>query len=330
MKHWIVGTLWLLLAGTLLGCSALAPKPTPTPQPTATLVPPTATTAPTATSVPKPTVAPTATQVPPSATATRAPAAPTLGAAAGVATSVPVAPTAPAVPAANYNGEWQGKAENYSVAFTIEENQMTNLNVSYNGNAGACRALSLFYSNSVENAPIKGKDVNAQLAFRDGALVTLGGTFGSNAEAAGTMIFKGKFEGCGEYEVKVAWTAKRGAASTAPVAPTAPASNAGTPDEDAQKILRAFFAAINAKSLDTALALVDDDVVFNIGGNNGIGKDSFKSFWQNQINRGVTITISNVTESFGSLMFSLQLGSNSTSNNMVEVEDGKIIIMMLR
>ena len=287
----------LLVASFIVGCGSAAPS--------VAQVLPTMTVA-------APTTAPVATTARP----TNAPAQPT------------VAPTTAAQPSVNYNGEWKGTtSSDSSFSLIVDNNQLTYFNLNYSGAAGKCQSISFSYANSLENAPIQGKDFSAQATFQSGDQITLTGSFKSNTEVAGSFTIKGTGDMCGAFEVKGTFTAQNGGSAA-----SAPGSSNPAPTGDsASKTLRAFFDAINAKNVDAALALVDDTVTFNIASTTGMGKAQLKTYLQGQINHGVTYTLSNLDDQGDSVDFSLKTGNGAVTddNNSSFNDDGKIDFMMV-
>ncbi len=245
-----------------------------------------------------PTRAPVAPTVAAVATRASAPASPT----AAAATSAPVQPTRAPAPtqaaspttsaSAGYDGDWSGATNPHDmpIAFTVESNQLTNVDLGYAVQTGSC-TVSGSQSQDTQ-ARIGGKAFNVQFTDDNNYQYIFTGAFTANTQANGTLDVKGTSALCGAFEAKLTWKATIGAASSSAPTVSDATPTTGIADTD---VLLAFFKAVNAKKLDDALALVDDQVVFNIAGTPGIGKDALKAYLQNQMSRNVTFTASNLT-----------------------------------
>jgi len=113
--------------------------------------------------------------------------------------------------------------------------------------------------------------------------------------------------------------------SPAQSSPTVPA----TPDPAG--IISAYFMAVNAKDLDTAMTFVADDAVFSVGGPAGgikTGKDEIRAWLQSEVDRGITFEMSNVqvTGDKVTMAFKVFLNNRQVGEGVREaiVEDGKI------
>ena len=96
-------------------------------------------------------------------------------------------------------------------------------------------------------------------------------------------------------------------------------------------VLLVFFQAINRKDVDAALALTDDQVVFNIASTPGIGKDALKVYLQKQISHNVTYTVSNLKSMDLVLSFTLQASDTGSrvDGDMASVDSGLIQTLTL-
>lgn len=252
-------------------------------------------------------------------------------------TSAPI-PTKPATSsgqstATGYYGQWEGTtSSDTSVSFGVSGNQITSVNLSYSVQAGGC-SVSGSYSTTPDNALINGNTFTIQLTDSDGKQFTFTGTFASNTQASGTLQVKGPTESCGAIDAKATWKATSAAAdsnstsSATPDVSTAPAT-VSIADTD---VLLAFFQAVNAKNLDAALALVDDQVVFNIASTPGIGKEDLKAYLQNQTSRNVMYTASNLTSNGGVVSFTLKTSDKTTAvdGDTATVDENKIQTLVL-
>jgi ketosteroid isomerase-like protein len=299
-------------AAVLLAACDGAPKPTSAPAaPTTVLVQPTRTAAPPAATVPAPTSAPIK--------ATTAPRA-----------------TQPANPSpsaqASYDGDWSGTTNPHDmpVSFTVENNQLTDVNLGYAYHSGDCTVSGNQSQNP--NARINGKTFSVQFTDDNGYQYNFTGTFTSNTEANGTLNVKGTSTVCGAFEAKLTWKATTGAASSSDTSSDMSDATPTTGIADTDVVL-AFFKAVNANKLDDALALADDQIVFNLAGTPGIGKDALKAYLQDQISRHVTFTVSNLTSNDGiTLRFTLQASDQSApvDGETASIGDSKIQTLVLQ
>jgi len=121
--------------------------------------------------------------------------------------------TAEAPPAAanSLAGYWVGNSgPDLPISFTVQNNQVTDLNASYMGQKDSCS----FNGNLGSNAPavISAKSFTSKGKSEDGSReFTATGTFTSMTEASGSLVWKGKSELCGDFEIPYKWTAKKSA-----------------------------------------------------------------------------------------------------------------------
>jgi ketosteroid isomerase-like protein len=80
---------------------------------------------------------------------------------------------------------------------------------------------------------------------------------------------------------------------------------------DSMDVLLGFFDAINANDLDTAMTLVQDDVIMTAGSTTIIGKADLKTYLQKQAAQNVTYTASNLDSTGDIVNFTLQAGDNA-------------------
>jgi limonene-1,2-epoxide hydrolase len=107
-----------------------------------------------------------------------------------------------------------------------------------------------------------------------------------------------------------------------------PISDATPAGSDAD-VVKAFFGAVNAKDVDGALAMVDDNVIYTIGKTNGIGADGLRTFLESQANAGTRIDVSGISTDLVSVNFSATMGGVSLTGSAI-VQDGKIVILKLQ
>jgi len=234
---------------------------------------------------------------------------------------------------AGYAGDWNGTTSSADtpISFTVENNQVTFVNLSYSVRSGDC-SLSGSLSKTV-NATINGKAFTMQITDDDGKQYIFAGTFTSNTQASGTLQVKGTSQTCGAFDAKATWNAQVGAASSDASADSTPDTSAmpASANMSDSDVLLVFFQAINRKDVDAALALTDDQVVFNIASTPGIGKDALKVYLQKQISHNVTYTVSNLKSMDLVLSFTLQASDTGSrvDGDMASVDSGLIQTLTL-
>lgn len=237
-----------------------------------------------------------------------------------------------------FDGDWEGaNSAGTPVGFTIKNNQVTYINPNYAVKTGAC-SLSGGIGRSV-NAPITDKNFSVTVTDDDGKQFTFSGKFVSDIEATGTLRVKADKSFCGAVEGEMTWSAKNSAVIVA-LAPTATRVAPGAtksapptiaiPDGPDATVVKKFFDAINAKNLDAALALVDDNVIYNFGATTGIGKPGLRAYLATQIASGATFQLSNVKTNPAAVTFSAQVGATTYSQGQAMFTDGKMIILKLQ
>lgn len=240
-----------------------------------------------------------------------------------------VAPQSTAPATTGYNGEWAGKeSDDNSISFTVEDDKISYASVNYFAQSGSC-SLSGTVGKPIENTPITGNTFTFQVANSDGIQFTVTGTFSSSAEASGTLQIKGTSQTCGAVDAKATWKSSRG--------PT-PAENSASPTEaptaaseatsvDSLDVVNAFFSAVNDKNYDAALALVNDEVVFTIGSEAGVGKEQLRAV----LERGITYTTFNFNVT-GDIVGLAATGSDGKTYEKCSIilEQGKIEVLTLQ
>jgi len=130
-----------------------------------------------------------------------------------VVDSAPVQPppaAVPAPPADTFEGEWKGDSgPDLPLSFSVEKNQVTSLNASYSGKNGTCN-----YNGGIGSdgpVPINNKTFTSRgkNTMHGETEFTATGTFTSPTEASGTLVWKGKSELCGDFNLEYKWTAKK-------------------------------------------------------------------------------------------------------------------------
>jgi hypothetical protein len=165
-----------------------------------------------------------------------------------------------------------------------------------------------------------------QLTDSDGKQFTFTGTFVSNTQASGTLQVKGPTNSCGAIDAKSTWTAQIAPAASSDTT-TSPSATVPQFASDAD-VVRAFFDALNAKDVDAALALVDDNLIYTFGSTNGIGTDDLGVYLNSQVSRGATYQLSNVQAKVASVEFTVKVGATSFKGSAM-FQDGKIVILKL-
>jgi hypothetical protein len=126
------------------------------------------------------------------------------------AVAVEEAEEAPAAPTMTpYEGSWDGKADpDLPLNFTVEGNQVTYFFANYHGQSGTCSYNGAF-SNKGPSA-VTGNTFTAYGQTDNGPIeFNAAGTFTSPTEASGTIVWKGKSDLCGPFEIKSNWKAKK-------------------------------------------------------------------------------------------------------------------------
>ena len=232
--------------------------------------------------------------------------------------------------ATSTDGHWEGTtSSDSSISFDVDNKQITYINLNYNVQAGSC-SLSGSYGKTPDNAQIKGSTVALQFTDSDGLQFIFGGNFTSNTQANGTLEVKGPTTNCGAIDAKSTWTAQ----NTPPDAQPTPSSSSSTgigTSMDATDVLMAFFDAINAKDLDTAMNFVQDDVIVNAGSTTIMGAADLKTYLQKQTARNITYTASSLNSIGDIVNFSLKTSDQASAvkGDTAIVQDGQIQILTL-
>jgi ketosteroid isomerase-like protein len=175
----------------------------------------------------------------------------------------------------------------------------------------------------------------------NGVVVVFAGTF-SAGQATGTLQATGKLP-CDAPEIKTTWSAQNTSvtvaptkpAATIPAAPTkslAPQPTAPTNASDPKSVLEAFFAAVNSKNVDAALAHAEDSLIFDIGAANGIGKDDLRASLMALNARNITFTMSNPRVVGNTIINFTAQASDGTvyKNSSAILTKGKISILTIK
>ena len=232
-----------------------------------------------------------------------------------------------------YDGSWTGTntVDNKEILFTVENNEIISVALNYTGESNGCDYHGAISTGSrtggIDAITIDGGSFSAVVPHTNDEL-TFSGAFTSESEASGTLLIKSSADGlCGVYEKEISWTASKG--SSADAEPTEDTSGL-TSSEDAVAVVTQFFDAVNAGDLDSAMSLVDDNVMFSFGTANAqFGSGGLKSYLASS---GVTYQISEA-ESFGGGMAQFKVtASDGTTYSFCTalLQSGKIISLSLQ
>lgn len=119
----------------------------------------------------------------------------------------------------SYDGRWDGGTESNGLLsgellFQVENNKVTEIALDYTLRNSGCTLISS-YRGTADQATTESNSFSAEMAG-DGKVLTLTGTFTAPKEASGTLEFRGKMEGCPDFDRTVKWTAQN-----VPIPPTA-------------------------------------------------------------------------------------------------------------
>lgn len=233
-----------------------------------------------------------------------------------------------------YDGSWTGTniEDDKEIVFTVENNQVFSITLNYTGEAGDCSyhgAVSTGVSTGgMDSAP----DINGdgfslvQMGVNDE--LTFTGTFTSESEASGTLLIKSSSDGlCGEYEKEISWTASKGSSADA----EATEDTSELTSQDGDTVLTQFFDAVNAGDLDSALELVDDNVMFSFGAQGTqFGRDNLEAYFLSV--QGVTYQISDAESLGGTMVQFTTTASDGTTYSFCNIilQDGKIVSLSLQ
>lgn len=238
------------------------------------------------------------------------------------------------------DGDWEGTSSSDSpIQFTVKGDKITYANLNYAINTGGCSA-SGSYGTAPEASAIQDNKFTAFMTNSDGVKFVFAGTFESNNKASGTLDIQGKTF-CGDVNENFTWTANHISSPDAqPTAeatleiPTAPATaptSASTTGGAA--VLQRAFDAFNAGDVDGAIAVFDDNVIYNIGTINGIGKENLKGYLQTAAFAGAKFAVSNVQDLDSVVTFSMTVSgptAGTYSDSSVIIQDGKIMILTIK
>lgn len=228
-----------------------------------------------------------------------------------------------------FDGTWNGtNSDDSEIVFEVTENQISSVTINYQADNNGC-TFSGAVSMGIDPSPISADEFSANFTAPNDYVYTFEGSFTSETEASGTILVQSPASGmCGAFEEELTWSAAKGSVSETDSGDTEDGS--GSSDTDEIAVVTQFFDAVNTGELDSALALVDENVMFSFGANGTqFGRDNLKSYLSTS---GVTYQISD-TESFGSGMAQFTAtASDGTTYSFCTVlfQEGKIISLTLQ
>lgn len=167
-----------------------------------------------------------------------------------------------------YDGEWVGTntVDDKEILFVVENNEVTSVSLNYTGESNGCDYHGAISAGSATGSLDEAVITNDAFALSYESVndeLTFTGAFTSDSEANGTLLIKSSPDGlCGEYEKEVSWTASKGSSAEAEESDdTSGAASQGDP----VIVVTQFFDAVNAGDLDSAIATVDENILFSIG-----------------------------------------------------------------
>jgi|GEM_PF-2852261 len=248
---------------------------------------------------------------------------------------------------ASLDGEWEGTSSTDSpIQFTVENGKLTYANLNYSISSGGC-SVGGAYGASIDDGAIQDQKFAVSLTNSDGVVFTFAGTFTDNNAAAGTLNIKGKTY-CGDTDDSATWRAThisspQDSAHVEPTEtaveptieiPTLPTSEPTTASSDSGvALVNTAFDALNRGDVDAALAVLDENVVYNIGGAAGIGAANLKSYLQTAAAVGTRYTVSSARALDNIVSFTVTVSgatSGTYPNSSAIVEDGKITILTIQ
>ncbi|MBL8062281.1 MAG: nuclear transport factor 2 family protein, partial [Anaerolineales bacterium] len=232
-----------------------------------------------------------------------------------------------------YDGSWTGTntVDDKEILFVVENNKVTSVSLNYTGEAGDCTYHGAISAGSATGSLDEAAITNDAFALSYESVndeLTFSGAFTSESEANGTLLIKSSPDGlCGEYEKEVSWTASKGPSAEA----EATEDTSGLTSQDGDIILTQFFDAVNAGDLDSALELVDDNVMFSFGAQGTqFGRDNLEAYLLSA--QGVTYQISDAESLGGAMVQFTATASDGTTYSFCNIvlQDSKIVSLTLQ
>ncbi|OQY98716.1 MAG: hypothetical protein B6D41_02170, partial [Chloroflexi bacterium UTCFX4] len=244
-------------------------------------------------------------------------------------------------------GEWEGTSSSDSpIQFTVQDGKISYVNLNYAIFSGGCSASGA-YGTAPDNGALQDDKFTVILTNSDQVEFIFTGSFESKNHARGSLNITGKTF-CGDVAEEFTWTAEHitapdsGGAETPTMEATpartvepeaTPTSESSAPSVDGVTIAQNTFMALNQGDVNTALAAFSDDVVFNLGGMSGVGKDQLQSYLQTATAAGAKYTASNIQDLGGIITFAVTISgpiSGTYPNSSIIIEDGKITVLAVQ
>jgi len=256
---------------------------------------------------------------------------------AAIAAGTPITPPT-TLPATGLDGRWEGEnSDGNQVLLDVSDEQITYVSFNFSVHTGGCSLGGFIGQTPDEPAMITDKSFSIELKDSNGRLFTFAGSFTSDTEASGTIHMQGvEGSSCGAFDDEMTWTAEKSLPEEEPT--SQPTETAGPPTStravtDPIAIVQGFFDAYNAGDIDSALAFMDDNVMFKPGSATTImDKGNLKTFLTSQQQKGITYTLSGLSAVGDSIVkFSATL-SDGTSYpaSQAMLSDGLIIMLTLQ
>lgn len=234
-----------------------------------------------------------------------------------------------------YDGEWTGTntVDDKEVYFKVEDNQIVSVMLSYTGEANGCDyhgAISTGVSTGGMDPIVVEGESFSSVIDNFGDVLTFDGTFTGDSEASGTMLIKSPADGlCGVFEKEVTWTASKGPRAEAEATEETEESGGLLSDNDAVAVVTGFFDAVNAGDVNSAVAMVDEGIMFSIGSETLFDQAELKSYLQD--NKGLTFEISDTQSLGGAIVQFKAKGSDGKvySSCQAFLLDGKISMVTM-
>ena len=232
-----------------------------------------------------------------------------------------------------YDGNWTGTntVDDKEILFTVENNEVTSVSLNYTGESNGCDYHGAISAGSATGSLDEAVITNDAFAVSYESVndeLTFAGTFTSDSEANGTLLIKSSVDGlCGAYEKEISWTASKGSSADA----EATEDTSGLASQDGDAVLTQFFDAVNAGDLDSALEMVDDNVMFSFGAQGAqFGRDNLEAYFLSA--QGVTYQISDAESLGGTMVQFTANASDGTTYTFCNAifQDGKIISLSLQ
>ena len=248
----------------------------------------------------------------------------------------PIAPTSspitenvpPAQTGGAYEGSWTGpSSNNYDFKFDVSGNQVTWITLSYADTNNGC-SMSGVIDRAIESSPITDGSFSAEFTSNEGIRFEVAGSFESDSKASGTAQIKGPLSGgCSDFQTDMNWTASKDSAVN--IEPTASEVASGGTEVDSIALVNQFFDAVNAGDADSAVALVDKNIMVSIDSKTLFDSGELKAYFESS--QGTTYEISDA-QSFSSAIVKFKAKSSDGtvySTCQAFVHDGKITMLSL-